>query len=72
VRRSIRAFALGNHAAGWVVRSTGLVNDRPGMNEVSKNPLVRSITPLVSERGAQQLPHPRQQFFLSSGQTHRA
>ena len=45
-----------NHPASWALSSTGEVNDRPGMNEVSKNPFARSITPLDSGSLAEDLP----------------
>ena len=46
--RTTRAFALVSHSANWALKSAGEVKCRPGMNEVSKNPLRRSTTPLDS------------------------
>ena len=48
VARTRRVFARGNHADNWSLKSPGPANERPGRNEVSKNPLFRSITPFDS------------------------
>ena len=46
--RTTRAFARVSHSLNWVLKSAGEVKSRPGMNEVSKNPLRRSTIPLDS------------------------
>ena len=46
--RTTRAFAMVSQAVSWACRSVGDVKVRPGMKEVSKNPLRRSTRPLDS------------------------
>jgi len=46
--RTIRAFAMVSQPVNWVLKSAGDVKSRPGMKEVSKNPLRRSTTPFDS------------------------
>jgi hypothetical protein len=48
VARTGRVFARGNQAVRWVLKSTGEVNVRPGMNEVCKNWFALSTMPLDS------------------------
>ena len=44
----MRVLARGSQSASWVLKSAGEANPRPGRNEVSKNPLLRSTIPLNS------------------------
>jgi hypothetical protein len=44
----VRVFARTSQSASWVLKSDGEVNVRPGRNEDSKNPLLRSTMPLNS------------------------
>ena len=46
--RTTRAFARVSHAVNWSLKSAGDVKVRPGMNEVSNQPLRRSTRPLDS------------------------
>ena len=46
--RTTRAFAVVSQSPNWVLKSAGEVKSRPGMKEVSKNPLRRSTMPLDS------------------------
>ena len=46
--RTTRAFALVSQSVNWASKSAGDVNDRPGMNDVSNQPLRRSTTPFDS------------------------
>ena len=46
--RTVRAFAMVSQPVSWAFRSAGEVKVRPGMKEVSKNPLHRSTTPFDS------------------------
>ena len=46
--RTTRLFALANQSVNWASKSAGDEKSRPGMKEVSKNPLRRSTTPLDS------------------------
>ena len=46
--RTTRAFALVSQSANWALKSAGEAKRRPGMNEVSKNPLRRSTIPFDS------------------------
>jgi hypothetical protein len=46
--RTTRAFAVVSQSVNWALKSAGDSKCRPGMNEVSKNPLRRSTTPLDS------------------------
>ena len=46
--RTIRPFARSSQSANWALKSAGDAKLRPGMNEVSKNPLRRSTMPLDS------------------------
>jgi hypothetical protein len=48
VVRTTRVFAVASHPLNWALKSAGEVKSRPGMNEVSKNPLRRSTTPFDS------------------------
>ena len=43
-----RAFAVPSQSVNWVSKWAGDLKSRPGMNEVSKNPLRRSTMPLDS------------------------
>ncbi len=44
----MRAFARSSQPVSWVLKSAGPVKVRPGRNEVSKNPFIRSTMPLYS------------------------
>jgi hypothetical protein len=46
--RTTRAFALVSQSVNCSLKSAGDANLRPGMNEVSNQPLRRSTTPLDS------------------------
>jgi hypothetical protein len=46
--RTTRAFARSSQSASWVLKSAGEMKVRPGMNEVSIQPLRRSTMPLDS------------------------
>ena len=46
--RTILVFALSNQLPSWALKSAGEVNDLPGMNEVSNQPLRRSTIPFDS------------------------
>jgi hypothetical protein len=46
--RTTRVFARESQSVNWALKSAGEVNVRPGMNEVSNQPLRRSTTPLDS------------------------
>jgi hypothetical protein len=42
-----RAFARASQPVNWVLKSAGEANARPGMNEVSNQPLRRSTRPFA-------------------------
>lgn len=46
--RTVRVFARTSQSASWSLKSAGDAKTRPGRNEVSKNPLLRSTIPLNS------------------------
>ena len=46
--RTTRALAMSSQWPNWVLKSAGDAKSRPGMKEVSKNPLRRSTTPFDS------------------------
>jgi hypothetical protein len=46
--RTWRLLARSNHSPNWSLKSAGESNSRPGMNDVSKNPLRRSTIPFDS------------------------
>lgn len=48
----MREFARGSQSASCPLKSAALANDRPGMNEVSRNPFARSAMPLDSGSNA--------------------
>jgi hypothetical protein len=48
VERTKRVFAFGNHPSSCVLKSVEESKLRPGRNEVSKSPLLRSTGPLNS------------------------
>ncbi len=53
VVRTTRVFAMASQSVNWSLKSAGESKCRPGMNEVSNQPLRRSTTPLDSgSRGA--------------------
>ena len=46
--RTLRPFAMDSQSVNWSLKSAGEANWRPGMNEVSNQPLRRSTIPLLS------------------------
>ena len=46
--RTLRPFAMDSQSVNWSLKSAGDPKSRPGMNEVSNQPLRRSTTPFDS------------------------